>query len=335
MGSLNKIHITNSNFGYRLKNKENLLLKDLNITADQGELISLIGTNGSGKSTLLKTLANLHHLLSGEISFDNKPLSLFSSLEFAKKVAFVSSEIINVGYLKVKDLVALGRFPHQKYSTKLNRSDRIIIERSLRLTGMLDFSEKNINEISDGERQKLMIARALAQDTDIILLDEPTAFLDISNKIEVLKILKESCEKENKTIIFSTHDLNMALKQVDKVWLIKDKNIIEGAPEDLMIKNVFDELFKKKDIKFNSESFEFEIENIKKYPIRLTDKSNSKRLFKLTLNALIRKGYFLSDSSEIPEIIIEDKRWSLYHKKGNHNMKSLYDLMNILSKLKF
>ena len=103
-----------------------------------------------------------------------------------------------------------------------------------------------------------------------------------------------------------------------------------------MIKNVFDELFKKSDIKFNSESFEFEIENVQKFPIRLTDNSDSEKLYRLTLNALIRKGYYQSDSSEIPEIIINvDKQWTLYHKKGNHKMKNLYDLMNILSKLKY
>ena len=189
----NKIEIENSDIGYEYKNKRKILLSKLNTSAQKGELIALVGVNGSGKSTLLRTLANLQKPLSGNIIIDHNKISSYSTPDIAKKISFVSSEIIKIRFLKVKELVGLGRFPHQKFSTKYTEKDKLMIDKSLNRTGMKKFEDKNIDEISDGERQKVMIARALAQDTDIMLLDEPTAFLDISNKFEVYTILSETC----------------------------------------------------------------------------------------------------------------------------------------------
>ncbi len=327
----NKIKLINTELGYQSKKRKNILLKNLNISAERGENIALIGVNGSGKSTLLRTLANLQNPLSGDIYIDSIKLNNYSAVESAKKLSFVSSEIIRTRFLKVYDLVSLGRFPHQNFSNGNSEEDHTIIRKAMKITGITELQNRNINEISDGERQKVMIARALAQDTDIILLDEPTAFLDISNKFAVYNILSKTSNEQNKTIIFSTHDLNIALKHADKIWLIKDKKIYEGAPEDLIIENVFHKLFTNENVFFNKLTNEFSVKFPQKYPVKLINYSESELIKQITINALKRKLYFVSDRDNIPEITInQDNTWNLSINEEIFLLDSIYKLLKHL-----
>ncbi len=335
MNRFNKIEIIDAEIGYSVKKGQNILLANINLSAEKGENIALIGINGSGKSTLLRSISGIQKLLSGRINIDEKQIEKYTPVDLAKKLAIVSSEIINTGYLKVKDLVRLGRFPHQSFSKKQSDNDLNIINEALSVTGILHLSDKNINEISDGERQKVMIARALAQDTEIILLDEPTAFLDIENKYSVYNILSKTASEQNKTIIFSTHDLNIALKHADKVWLIKDNTIFEGAPEDLILQDSFSNLFKNKDVYFNKLTNEFSIQHQNKYPVKLINQTGSDILEQVTINALNRKQFYIDNTTQ--KLIVEiqkDNQWVFKTENKTEKFNSIYSLIKKLLEIR-
>jgi len=203
--------------GFRTAGTRNIsLMSEISVNARQGELITLIGRNGSGKSTLLRSLMRLQPVLSGSILLNNRNIEDHSRREFAMLCGFVSTEAISTGNLSVYELVALGRFPYTNWIGKVRAEDRDLIDSSLERVGLMALKDKMLAEISDGERQRAMIARALAQDTDLLILDEPTAFLDLPNRYEVIKLLKD-LTRQGKSVIFSTHDLNIVIDQVDKI----------------------------------------------------------------------------------------------------------------------
>lgn len=322
---IHKIDIVDASFGYSTGKGKKILLKNIRISAEQGETIALIGINGSGKSTFLKSMAKLLKTLSGDIFIDQKNIDAFSVREYAKISSFVSSEIVHHNWLNVYDLVALGRFPHQRISNSLTKHDEEVINKALEITETFRLKDSNINEISDGERQKVMIARALAQDTDIILLDEPTSFLDLSNKFSIYKLLSEIASGQNKTIIFSTHDLNIALKYADKIWLIKNERIYEGAPEDLLINNVFNDIFEKKIVYFNTETNEFSVRFEKRYPIHLIQHTQKENLIKLTESALIKKGFYtIDEKAKLSIQINNDNTWTVSNGESNYTEATMY-----------
>lgn len=203
--------------------KDKPVLQNIDIQLQSGTLTGLIANNGTGKSTLLKTLAGSLKPLSGKIELNNKDLASFSHNELSKKIAIVLTEKPSLGGFRVWDLVAMGRFPYTNLFGHLTTNDISIIEHSLERCGITSLQEKNCNELSDGEFQKAMIARALAQQTDVLLLDEPTAFLDYSSKKNLFVILKEIAEKENKIILVSSHDIETLLKYANSA-LILQKN---------------------------------------------------------------------------------------------------------------
>ncbi len=229
-----KIEIQNCHFGYHKKGQKNILLEDISLMAFQGELIALIGKNGSGKTTFLRTLTGLQQLLEGKISIEQKNVSDFHANELARKVGFVSTFIPDNPEMTVEELVRIGRYPYTNFFGVLRLHDIHKVKEAIDICGIKDLQGKKISEISDGERQRTMLARVFAQDTDIILLDEPTSFLDIPNKFDIFNLLGK-LSKEGKIIIFTTHDLNLATRYADKIWLIKGRSVAEGAPEDLFL----------------------------------------------------------------------------------------------------
>ena len=163
---------------------------------NRGELIAVIGRNGIGKSTLLRTLTGLQPPLGGEILYSGKNIREYSRMELAQKVGYISTEIVKVSNMRVYDLVALGRFPHTNWIGKIEAKDHEVIMDALEKTSMVSFRRKFVSELSDGERQKAMIARILAQDTGIMIMDEPTAFLDVASKYEILHLMQYAFKKE-------------------------------------------------------------------------------------------------------------------------------------------
>jgi iron complex transport system ATP-binding protein len=325
------IRFQNTQIGYATGSNKYVLIDNLNISAGKSENIALIGINGSGKSTLLKTIAGLINIIDGDIYIHGKHIHDYFKNEAAQKVSFVSSEIISTRYLKVFDLIYMGRFPYRKLSKNADE-DIIKTEEAIQLTGTSKLRDKNIDEISDGERQKVMIARALAQDTEIILMDEPTSFLDINNKFAVFNILNKICKDQAKTIIFSTHDLNLALKYADKVWLIKDKQIHEGAPEDLIINGLLNKIFDNENIKFNYTTSEFTVKFPLQHPVNLINKTTDENIELMTGNALYRKGFYVSENEEKIKItILENKHWKIQKSDEELDCQSIYSLLKILS----
>lgn len=318
--------------GYISGRHKNVLLPPLDATANKGELVAVIGRNGIGKSTLLRTLAGLQPSLGGEVSLSGKSLRDYSRTDLALKVGYISTEVVKVTNMRVYDLVALGRFPHTNWTGRIETSDDEIIMNAIENTNMSHLRYKFISELSDGERQKAMIARILAQDTDIMLMDEPTIFLDVGSKYEIMHLLHQISQTNEKTIIFSTHDLHMAVSQSDKIWLILDNNLKEGAPEDLMIEGSFDHLFDSSSVQFNSGNGTFSFRGPDKGSLFIEGAGTIRHW---TEEAVCRAGFSVSKVMTMPYIKISSENkvsWQLISKSNVAEFISIYELMNYIGK---
>jgi len=309
--------------GYSTGRSVKNLLPPLGASACKGELIAVIGKNGIGKSTLLRTLTGLHPAIDGKITVCGKDLREYSRTEIARRIGYISTEIVKVNNMKVYDLVTLGRFPHTNWMGKLNKEDQEAVTDAIEKTGMTEFRNNYIMQLSDGERQRAMIARVLAQDTDILIMDEPTAFLDISSKYEIVHLMHELTARRDRTIIFSTHDLQTALTRADKIWMILENSLKEGAPEDLVLNGTFNRLFGNTYISFNNEDGSFVINSEKKGEVTVRGEGIRKRW---TENAMIRAGFTLSSDGSIPIITVSSNSWKLDTGTYAVEFKTIYDL---------
>jgi len=307
----NNIILSTSNLDIGYYQVKKTVQNNINIKAFKGELIGLIGRNGVGKSTLLRTLAGLQKPMNGEVIIKGKDIKTYKRTGLAKLLGFVSTEHINVNNMKVSDLVSLGRFPHTNWLGKLNKNDKYIVHESISMVGLDEYKNANLNEISDGEKQRVMIARSLAQDTDIIILDEPSAFLDVSNKYEVVNILNDLTRIKNKTVIFSSHDLNIAIQGSDKLWLMLPEKTMEGAPEDFILDQDMNSLFSIKNMNFDYDLGVFIMDRKKNGIISLTGDGHE---YLWTKKAMERLGFEVAKTGQdCPGVIIETnegtKKW--------------------------
>lgn len=227
------IQLKNLSIGYRNKSGVKEVTTNINASLNSGELTCLIGPNGTGKSTLLKTLCAFLPKLGGEIIIDGNPLESYSDKEFSKKIGVVLTHRPQIQNMTVEELVSLGRSPYTGFWGKLEDEDRQIINAAIKQIGIESLKDRMIQTLSDGERQKVMIAKAIAQQTPIICLDEPTAFLDFPSKIETMQLLKRLCRESKKTIFLSTHDLELTLQIADRIWLMQKGSIFVGTPKEL------------------------------------------------------------------------------------------------------
>ena len=211
--------------GYRQKTDSRKVLKDINLSIFSGELIRLLGPNGIGKSTLLRTLSGLLPKLSGTIMINGRALEEYSEKELSKQVGVVLTDHLQLRNMRVEELVALGRAPYTNFFGGLSSEDKVFVDEAISLVGIDKLRGRMIRELSDGERQKVMIARALAQQTPVIILDEPTAFLDFPSKVEVMKLLRNLAHDMHKTILLSTHDLDLAVRLADTLLQVADSGI--------------------------------------------------------------------------------------------------------------
>ena len=231
--------------------KDKAILPPINVSLEEGSLIALIGPNGAGKSTLFKTLTAHIKAISGSVELMGKELSEYSAKEKAMLIGLVLTERPDDMFLKVYDVVASGRCPYTNFFGKIEKEDENIIQESLDIVGINQLKNRYFNTLSDGEKQKVMIAKTLAQNTPIIFMDEPTAFIDYPSKIELFSLMKMLTKERNKTIIFSSHDLELLLRYTDDIWLIsKGKQLISAKKEDLIGNDILKEYFNlKEDIK--------------------------------------------------------------------------------------
>ena len=218
--------------GYRHADngRRGAIFSPINVSVGEGEVVALLGRNGIGKSTFLRTLTGMQKPLDGQIYLCEKPLPDYTSRNLAAVISFVPSASMRVPYLKLFDLVALGRFPYTGWMGKLSADDELKVFDALTMVGLAGMEARNIDTLSDGERQRAVIARALVQDTPIVILDEPTAFLDMPNKYEIVQLLCNLAHHKRKAIIFSTHELSLAQRMADCLWVMTTDGLAEGTP---------------------------------------------------------------------------------------------------------
>jgi len=251
----------NLTIGYAARKKApRLVAGPLHLALWPGELVCLLGPNGAGKSTLLRTLAGVQAPLGGYLAVGGQPLASLSPEARARQLSIVLTERIEAGHLTVRELVSLGRHPHTGWLGGLSAHDHAQVQAALAATGTAQFAPRPVGELSDGERQKVLLARALAQDTPLIVLDEPTAHLDLPNRVALLRLLHELARTLDKAILLSTHELDLALQAADRVWLLPATGeLLAGPPEDLVLSGAFAAAFQHEGLAFDVATGTFEL----------------------------------------------------------------------------
>lgn len=249
----------NLSIGYTSKKKTNLIAGPINITLEKGQLVGLVGANGIGKSTLLRTLTSVQKPLEGEIHINSKSLLEYGPIELAKQLSLVLTEPIASKNLSVFELVALGRQPYTNWVGNMSKADIDITNKALHQTNIEALKTKKCFELSDGQLQKVMIARALAQDTDLIILDEPTSHLDMYHKAYILKLLQKLTKDTGKTILFSSHEIDLAIQLCDSMIVMTKDSVVSGQPCNLITNGTFNELFPEDLIAFDENTGSFRV----------------------------------------------------------------------------
>ncbi|WP_294630269.1 ABC transporter ATP-binding protein [uncultured Bacteroides sp.] len=232
--------------------EQRTLLDTVNARIAGGQLVALLGRNGTGKSTLLRAIMGLETPQSGEIHLQGKAIDSQQPEKLAQSISFVTTDKVRIAKLRCKDVVALGRAPYTNWLGQLRPEDQQIVDRAMQLVGMCAYAEKTMDKMSDGECQRIMIARALAQDTPVILLDEPTAFLDLPNRYELCLLLKRLAQEEGKCILFSTHDLDIALSLCDVIMLIDNPHLYTLPTSEMIVGGHIERLFRNEAVTFDA-----------------------------------------------------------------------------------
>jgi len=320
---LSFLEINNLSVGY-----EQSIIKDINLKAEKNELIAVIGKNGTGKSTLLKTISGVLKKISGQIFIDSVNTSSLPVGQLASKIGFSAISDISALNLSVYDIVRLGRIPHTSLLGKLKPKDLEAINYAIKQTGLENIKYKEISKISDGQRQRAFIARLIAQQTDILLFDEPTAFLDVEGKHKIAYLFRQIAKCNNKTIIFSTHDFKIALQNADIIWLFIEDKIVAAAPEDIVLQGYFQKLFSDETINFNNFTADFDVKKQIIGDICIINNSSELRK-NWTIKALERIGFFQNEKSD-RKINITDNSWIL---SINNQQLEFFSIYNLLKKL--
>lgn len=286
------IEIKEIKTGYQLSgSRQKVVDENLNFSIPNGELTALLGANGAGKSTLIKTICGFIPPLSGDVFIDGKPIESYSKSALAKAIGVVLTNRPSDGGLTVYDLVSLGRYPYTGYFGNLTSEDHDIVEDAIEKLGLTEIKTSYISRISDGERQKAMIAKTIAQQCQTIVLDEPTAFLDVKSRLETYSLLHKIAHDFGRTVLLSTHDLEITLRHADRLIILSsDKTLKTGATEDLILNGEIKRLFtpsKTSNISFSESDGAFRIKPSYKFKAKV--EGEGKNLFWLR-NALIRNN---------------------------------------------
>lgn len=294
--NMRAVEARNLAIGYNDTKKRKIVQSNVNLTLYSGEVTCLLGLNGAGKSTLIRTLCGFQPPLEGDVLLHGKQLQSYSQSSFAREVGVVLTERTNAGGITVYELVSLGRHPYTGFFGTLKENDHKIVEESLAAAGIAHKRNSYVSELSDGERQKVMIAKVLAQECPVIILDEPTAFLDVTARIETMVLLRKLAKEQHKAILLSTHDIDSAIQMADSLWLLsKGKDVRSGAPEDLIMDGTIGEFFSKESIVFNSNTGKLSAATSILRPIGVTGDFNSAYWVG---NALVRNGFTPSGIQE-------------------------------------
>lgn len=248
-----RLHDVTTGYGHHA------VARGLNASLCQGGMVCLLGANGAGKSTLLRTIGGFQPALQGEVTVDGEPVARLGAARMTRLMSVVLTERIDVQGLSVRDLVGMGRTPYTGFWGILRPADRSIVEDSMRQVGILGLADRQVTSLSDGERQKAVIAKALAQQTPAILLDEPTAFLDFPSKVDTLRLLSRLAHDMQKVILLSTHDVELALQLGDSLWLMDSQGLSIGSPRQLAADGTIARFFECQGVEFVPETLTFRI----------------------------------------------------------------------------
>lgn len=298
-----------------------------------GELVCLIGPNGVGKTTLMRTLAGMLSPLAGHVDLLGDDVRNIESRTLAQRLSVVLTDRTDVGLLTGYALVALGRYPYTDWTGNLSREDEKAVRWAVEAVGAVDIAKRYVNELSDGERQKLMIARALAQDPALMILDEPTAFLDLPRRVEVMQLLRNLARDTQRAILLSTHDLDLALRNADRIWLMpKNADLLVGAPEDLVLNGAFEQAFASEGVQFDKRTGSFRAIRPATRDISIHG-DGIRRIW--TQRALERAGFTISETAQT-HIHITDTSWELKRDASSisEEFLSLYDLITFIDGIK-
>ena len=290
------IHIKNLCIGYPGKGDVKVVASDICAGINSGELTCLLGANGVGKSTLLRTLSAFQPRLSGEIRIEGKDISSYTDKQLSKVISVVLTEKCDIRNMSAVELIGLGRSPYTGFWGTLSKEDKAMVDHAIELVGISHLAHRMVHTLSDGERQKVMIAKALAQETPVIYLDEPTAFLDFPSKVEMMQLLHLLSRQTDKTIFLSTHDLELALQIADKIWLMDKVNgVTIGTPEDLSLDGSLSCFFARKGIAFDLETGLFRVNNEYTSQVRLIGHGQK---YAMVRKALQRNGILANRNVE-------------------------------------
>ncbi|MGC8718633.1 MAG: ABC transporter ATP-binding protein [Thermodesulforhabdaceae bacterium] len=344
------IRAQNLTIGYGSSKRSRVVVaKDINVQLKAGEFVCLLGPNGAGKSTLLRTFAGLQKPLSGTVTLNGKPVMSYSPREIAKCLSVVLTDRPAVGLMPAFTVVALGRYPYTDWAGRLSAQDEEIVWKAIKAVGIENLAGRLINELSDGERQKVMIARALAQEPQVMILDEATAFLDLPRRVELMLLLKKLATESNIAILLSTHDLDLALRSADRLWILpRGGPLLTGIPEDLVLSGAFSSAFDGSDVVFDKHLGTFVFNRLERGTVALEGfhhsrlhacehTSSSDVLFLWTHRALTRAGYrVVSDECAPVRITISNENgsgvvWRIT--SSNHSERCAHSLEDLITKL--
>lgn len=284
------------------KKTPQVIASGLDLSLAPGELVCLLGPNGIGKSTLMRTISGMQPALGGHVNLDGRQVEDLPAKERARRIGIVLTERIDVGHLSSYALVSLGRYPYTDWTGRMDAEDHRIVTEAINAVGASDLADRSVSELSDGERQKIMIARVLAQETEVILLDEPTAFLDLPRRVEIIALLRGLAHESGKAILLSTHDLDLAVRNADRIWLMTSGNVETGIPESLVLNGAFETAFAREGIEFDQSSGSFRPLHRPGLRIRF---SESGLVAAWTTRALERIGYAVVTEGSDIELSLE------------------------------
>jgi iron complex transport system ATP-binding protein len=237
-----------------------VVAEGLSVSLHEAELVCLLGPNGAGKSTLMRTIAGMQAPLAGQALLLGTDIHRLKAQELARRLSVVLTERVSVGILSAYALVTLGRHPHTNWAGTLTDKDHDVVRWAIQTVGAQDLAHRPVGELSDGERQKVMVARALAQEPEVMILDEVTAFLDLPRRVEIMRLLREIAHLEGTAILLSTHDLDLALRSADRIWLLSKGGALQvGAPEELVLSGAFGDAFASEGVAFDERRGSFRI----------------------------------------------------------------------------